>query len=182
MSEIYSPAEDSYLMSGTLKKVVPKLLIKKPELNLLEVGCGSGFNMQTAVSLGINKNNILGCDINVNAVEHCKKLGFNCIKSDLFSDIRGEFDIIVFNPPYLPLDEREPKDSRTATTGGKKGNEIIISFLKKAKNHLANGGKIFLITSSLSKDIDFIAFGYNAEVINEKKLFFEKLTVWELKI
>jgi len=100
----------------------------------------------------------------------------------LFSDIKGEFDIIVFNPPYLPLDEREPKDSRTATTAGVLGNEIIIKFLKQAGNHLANGGKIFLITSSLSKDIDFIAFGYNAEVINEKKLFFEKLTVWELKI
>ena len=180
MSEIYEPAEDSYLMSEALKRELPKLLNKNPELKFLEVGCGSGINLETAKSLGVK--NIFGTDININAVKHCKTLGFNCVKSDLFGNVNGKFDVIVFNPPYLPLDEEEPKDSRTATTGGKKGTELIIKFLKQAKEHLNKNGKILLITSSLSKDIDFIAFGYNAEVINEKKLFFEKLTVWKLKI
>src|SRR3972149_3945925 len=143
MSEIYSPAEDSYLMSETLKKVVPRLLIKKPGLALLEVGCGSGINLIAAAEVGVKK--IIGGDINVNAVKHCRKLGFNCVKSDLCESVKGKFDVIVFNPPYLPLDEREPKDSRTATTAGVLGNEIIIKFLKQAGNHLANGGKIFLI-------------------------------------
>ena len=207
MSEIYEPAEDSYLMSEALKRELPKLLNKNPELKFLEVGCGSGINLETAKSLGVK--NILGTDININAVKHCKTLGFNCVKSDLYatknsklnakannvnnikifkSDLFSsflkteKFDYMLFNPPYLPLDEEEPKDSRTATTGGKKGTELIIKFLKQAKEHLNKNGKILLITSSLSKDIDFIAFGYNAEVINEKKLFFEKLTVWKLKI
>jgi len=100
----------------------------------------------------------------------------------LFEGVKGKFDVIIFNPPYLPMDEKEPKDSRTATTGGKKGNELIIKFLKQAKNHLANGGKIFLITSSLSPEINFIEFGYKAEIINEKKLFFEQISSWELSL
>jgi len=180
MSEIYSPAEDSYLMSETLKKKLPGLLKKNPNLRLLEIGCGSGFNMQTLVSLGVNKKNIFSCDINNEAVNHCKKLGFNCVRSDLFENVRGKFDVIFFNPPYLPFDKDEPNDSRLNTTGGKRGSETILRFLKEVKNYLANGGKIILITSSLSKDINFKKFNYRAKIVGSKKLFFEKINCWEL--
>ena len=110
-------------------------------------------------------------------------MGFNCIESDLFEKIpKQNFDIIIFNPPYLPEDVREPKDSRTATTGGKKGNEIILNFLKQAKNYLSENGKIFLITSSLAEEIDFKKLEYNAKEIGCEKLFFEQLCVLELNL
>ena len=180
MPSIYEPSEDSYLISETLKIEIPELLTRKPDLRLLEIGCGSGINLETAVKTGVKKENIFGCDINPVAVNHCKSLRFNCIKSDLFSNIKGKFDVIVFNPPYLPKDDREPKDSGLATTAGKKGNEIIVRFLKRAKEHLAENGRIFLITSSLSKKIDFKKLGYKSEKINSKKLFFEELGVWRI--
>jgi len=183
MSEIYEPAEDSYLMSETLKKELQKLLSKNSNLKFLEIGVGSGINLVTAKKCGVNINNITGSDINSMAVKQCKSIGFNCITSNLFSNIKGKFDVIIFNPPYLPEDKREPTESRTETTGGKKGNEIAIKFLKQAKNNLTNNGRIFLITSSLSQDINFKALGYKAKIIAEKKLFFEKLVLWEcLKI
>ena len=74
---------------------------------------------------GVKKENIFGIDINQNAVEYCKNLGFNCIQSDLFENFKKEkkFDLIIFNPPYLPLDENEPKNSRKETTGGTIINE-----------------------------------------------------------
>src|SRR3989304_6241597 len=162
MQEIYEPAEDSYLMSDVLKKELPLLIDKNPSLLFLEVGCGSGINLETAKEAGVKAEDIFGCDINVNAVKHCCELGFNCIKSDLFSNIKGKFDVIIFNPPYLPKDKNEPKSSRTNTTGGKNGNEIIIKFLKQAKKHLDEGGDIFIITTSLSKDINFKSIGYNS--------------------
>ena len=62
----------------------------------------------------------------------------------------------------------------------KKGNEIILRFLKKAKNHLNADGKIFLITSSLSPEINFKKLGYKAKEIGCEKLFFEQLCIWEL--
>lgn len=173
---IYQPSEDSYLLSETLKEEIENKNVK-----VLEIGVGSGFQLETLFSLDIKKENIFGVDINPQAVEHCKKLGFRCVQSDLFEDIKEKgFDLIVFNPPYLPLDESEPEDSRKETTAGKEGNEIIIRFLKQAKNYLNDEGEIFLITSSLSKPINFESLGYNAKVINSKKLFFEELFVWKL--
>jgi len=179
---IYKPAEDSYLMSRVLKQQVPYLLKKNPNLKFLEIGTGSGIHLQTALNLGIKPEKIFSSDINREAVAHCASLGFNCIHSDLFEKIEGRYDIIIFNPPYLPEDAREPLSSRTATTGGEKGNEIILRFLQQAKSYLAKNGKIFLITSSLSVDIDFEALGYEAREIDCEKLFFERLCVWELEL
>jgi release factor glutamine methyltransferase len=177
---IYQPAEDSYLMSRILKEKIPELLNQNPELRFFEMGAGSGIHLQTAKTLGIKSENIFSSDIDKASVSHCSFLGFNCINSDLFENITGNYDIIIFNPPYLPEDKREPKSSKLATTGGKKGNEIIIRFLEQAKNHLAVGGKIFLITSSLAEDVSFSSMNYHAEEVGCENLFFERLCIWEL--
>ncbi len=179
---MYQLAEDSYLMSQILKEKIPDLLEKNPDLKFLEIGAGSGIHLETAYNLGIKRENIFSCDIDKNSVEHCSLLGYNCVKSDLFEKIKGEYDLIIFNPPYLPEDSREPKDSKLATTAGRKGNEIILRFLHEAKNHLKENGKIFLITSSLSKDINFEKLKYKAKEVGCEKLFFERLCVWELGI
>jgi len=177
---LYQPAEDSYLMSRILKEQLPILIRKNPDLKFLEIGAGSGIHLQTAKNLGVE--NIFSSDIDKRAVSHCKLLGFECIHSDLFENIKDKYDIIIFNPPYLPEDSREPKSSRKQTAGGKKGNEIILRFLQEAKNHLKQHGKIFLITSSLSEDVNFENLGYDAKEIGCEKLFFERLCVWELTL
>lgn len=169
--EVYAPAEDSFLLSEVLKKE-----IKNKDIKFLEIGIGSGIQLQTARDLGIKE--IFGADINPDAVKSCKSLGFNCVQSDLFKNIQGKFDLIIFNPPYLPLDKREPKSSQLATTGGKTGSEIINKFLKQAKKHLNKNGKIFLITSNLTKRINWL--DYNKKLLATKKIFFEELSVWEL--
>ena len=98
--EIYEPGEDSYLLSKILSSEIPKLIKEDAELNFLEIGAGSGINLETALKAGIKKKNILGTDINPEAVKYCKSLGFRCIKSDLFKKIKGKFSIIAFNPVY----------------------------------------------------------------------------------
>jgi release factor glutamine methyltransferase len=174
-TEIYSPREDSYLLSEVLKKEISYKNIK-----VLELGSGSGIQLETLNELGIEKENIFSCDINPEAVKHCKDLGFNCIKSNLFQDIKGKFDVIIFNPPYLPKDSSEPLDSRIATTGGNKGSEVVNEFLKQAKNYLNKDGKIFLLTSSLTENIDFL--DYKKKILGKKKIFFEELIIWELEL
>jgi release factor glutamine methyltransferase len=180
MSDIYEPAEDSYLLSDILKKQIPKLLKKNPDLKILEIGSGSGIQLQTLSQLRIKKENIFSSDINQSALSQCTKLGFNCIKSDLFENVKGKFDVIIFNPPYLPYNKKEPEHSRLSTTGGKSGSEIINRFLKQAGNHLNSDGKIFLLTSSLTKKINFK--GYKKKIIGRKKLFFEELKVYLLEL
>ncbi|MFH1889461.1 MAG: HemK2/MTQ2 family protein methyltransferase [Nanoarchaeota archaeon] len=182
MPNIYQPAEDSFLLAEVLKKKLPLLVKKNLDLKFLEIGCGSGVLLQETLKLGVKKENIFSCDINPDAVAHCIDLGFSCIQSDLFDKIPAQkYDIIVFNPPYLPEDEREPEDSKRATTGGKKGNEIILRFLEEAKKYLKKEGRIFLITSSLAEDVDFESLGYFAREVSSKKMFFEKITAWEVR-
>ncbi len=191
MNKIYSPEEDSYLLSKVLENKIPKLLSENPDLTFLEIGSGSGIQLKTALKSGIKKQNIFSSDINITAVEYCKNLGFNCIKSDLFEVFKRKikrrkpwcprkYDLIIFNPPYLPENSQEPSDSKISTTGGKKGSEIINKFLKQAKSHLNKNGKIFLLTSNLTKEIDFL--NYEKKILAKKKLFFEELFVWRLSI
>ncbi len=179
---MYTPGEDSYLMSRILKEQLPELLEKNSNLKFCEVGAGSGIDLETAFNEEVKKENISSCDVDTKSVEHCNSLGFNCIHSDLFENVGGKFDLIIFNPPYLPKDLREPQDSQRETTGGIKGDEIILRFLQQAKEHLNSGGKIFLITSSLAKDINFEELGYYSKEIGCEKLFFERLCIWELGI
>ncbi|MEK6859809.1 MAG: HemK2/MTQ2 family protein methyltransferase [Nanoarchaeota archaeon] len=180
-SEIYSPAEDSYLLAESVQGFLKKQKDKK--IKILDMGSGSGIQAQTCKQLGFN--NILAADINPEAVKYLKKQKTKAIHSNLFSRIskKQKFNLIIFNPPYLPADKY---DNKPDTTAGKKGYELIIKFLRQAKSHLDKKGVILLLFSSLSKPkiIKKQAkdLGYNLNLLNKQKLFFEELYVYELKI
>jgi len=85
--------------------------------------------------------------------------------------------LIIFNPPYLP---KSKFDEELDTTGGEKGSEIINRFLEEAKNHLASTGRILLLTSSLTKGINWQ--DYKKKLLGKKRIFFEELYVWNLSL
>jgi len=177
VKEIYLPTEDSFFLSEILEKEILKLSNEKSEVKVLEIGCGSGIQLETMKKAGVKKQNIFSCDINSAAVKHCKNFGFRSIKSNLFEKIKGKFDIITFNPPYLPENKF---DKEKDTTGGKQGSEVINKFLKQAKSHLTKNGKIILLTSSHTKKINFLK--YKKKLLGKKKLFFEELYVWQFTL
>ena len=84
------------------------------------MGCGSGIQ-----SLATSKGDVLAVDINPEAVKIVKKLGINAIQSVLFVNVKDKFDLIIFNPPYLPEEESEDEESKLITTVGKQGFEIL---------------------------------------------------------
>jgi len=181
--EIYSPAEDSYILQETLKKFLKKI---SKNSKVLDMGSGSGIQALTCKKLKFKK--ILAADINPDAIKHLKKQKLKTVQSNLFSKIKKtqKFNLVIFNPPYLPLDKREPKSSQINTTAGKKGYEIIIKFLKQAKQHLKNkNSSILLLFSSLSKPKTILKhakeLGYNFKLLNQQKLFFEELYLFEFK-
>lgn len=186
---IYEPAEDSYLLDKALEKYLNNLIGKdnnSKDIKILDMGTGFGIHALTCKKM--NFKNILAADINPEAVKHLEKQKIKSIQTNLFSKIDKEdkFNIIIFNPPYLPEDKREPEDSRLITTAGERGYELIIRFLKQAKSHLNNNGKILLLFSSLSKPKIILKkareLGYKYQLLDKQKLFFEELYVYELII
>src|SRR3989344_2269214 len=120
----YAPDEDSFLLAESVKDYIDKL--KNKNIKVLDLGTGSGFQSKNIIGLGINKRNITASDINPNAIKQAKKLGVKTIKSNLFSKINNKYDLVLFNPPYLPEDKY---DKGIDTTGGKKGDEIVVMFI-----------------------------------------------------
>ena len=168
---IYEPGEDSFLLVS--------FIIKYAKNSVLDMGCGSGILALEAMKY---TNNVLAADINSKAVEYCKNQGINAVKSNLFSNIKGRFGLILFNPPYLPKDRRENKKDAAALAGGRKGHEIIERFLKDAKKHIEEDGKILIVVSSLTGDAEklFKKHGYKFKKLAEESYFFEKLKVYML--
>jgi HemK-related putative methylase len=178
----YQPAQDSFLLSKQIEKYLQN--IKNNNIKALDMGSGSGIQAKTIIKAGIKRENILCIDQDKKAVEYLKKQNLKTIKSDLFSKIKKskKFDLIVFNPPYLPEDKY---DKEKDTTAGKKGYETIIKFLRQAKNHLKKNAAILLLFSSLSKPQIILKFaknnGYKCEKIAEEYVgMFETLFVYKI--
>lgn len=97
--------------------LVDKVLEISKEISnpkILDIGTGSGCIPLTLI---LENNNIYAdaIDISSEAIETAKKnaLFHNVLnnihffKSDLFSNVNDKYDIIVSNPPYIPLSEKE---------------------------------------------------------------------------
>lgn len=133
----------------------------------LDLFCGSG-----CVGIAVlSKTGISLCDMADSQKKCLKQAEINCqingidkkryrvIKSNVFSNIKGKYDFIVANPPYIPTKNKnkvqksvlkyEPKQ---ALFGGKDGMRFINKFLKEAKKHLNPNGKIFMEFDSIQKN------------------------------
>ena len=172
---VYEPREDSFLLQRYVKKYAKGK-------SVLDIGAGSGIQAEAALKAGASS--VMASDINPEAMKLLKKKNISAVQSDLFSGIHGKFGLIIFNPPYLPEDEKEPQDSRASTTGGKRGDEIILKFLRQAPRHLSREGIILIVVSSLTpKDrikslMKHLKLSYQA--LEPAALFFETLEVWKI--
>ncbi|OGJ22123.1 hypothetical protein A3K73_07610 [Candidatus Pacearchaeota archaeon RBG_13_36_9] len=175
---MYKPREDSYLLSSALAVYLKD---KDRRINILDMGSGSGIQAETCIKLRFK--NVKAADIDEEAIKTLRKKKFKAIKSNLFSDIKEKFDLIIFNPPYLP---EHKYDREKDTTGGKEGYETIVRFLKQAKKHLNKNGAILLLFSSFSKPSiikrEAKKLGYNIKLLAKKRIFFEKLYVCLLSV
>ena len=162
---MYKPDEDSFL----LKKYVNKLAKGK----ILEVGVGSGYQIE-------HLKNAEGVDIDKKSIEYCQKKGLKVYYSNLFSNVSGKYDTIIFNPPYLP---QEGKKEHKDLFGGKRGWEIIERFFKQVKEHLEPKGIILILFSNITNKtkVDSIIKenNFKFEQLDEKSVgLMEKLYVY----
>ncbi len=172
---VYYPREDSELMAKTIEKI--DLTGKK----LLEIGCGSGFLSILTAKKGAD---VTAVDTNPDAVEitrnnaETNNVRMDVIHSDLFKKVPDKFDIIIFNPPYLPVEEGE--DDITYA-GGKTGRDVIEKFIDKISGHLKPDGTVLLLISSLTGEKETIQLfakqRMKTEIIARAKIPWEELIV-----
>ncbi len=179
VEQVYDPAEDSFFLLEFLSKYGVK------DLRVVEVGCGCGLVSLECARLGAD---VVGIDCNPYAV---KLSFFNAVKNKeklngSFEFLRGNcldalgksklFDLVVCNPPYLPICGQMSTDDwiGIACEGGNDGLKLTKRLFVEAKEVLADNGKLLVIVSSLSPVSKCLSFakscGWCCEIASELSL------------
>ncbi len=173
---VYSPAEDTFLLIDTVQGYAGE--------QALEIGVGSGA---VIAEIAARFSSTVGVDVDPAAVKTAKnrvasrgKVDF--VRGDSAKSFRaGVFDLVVFNPPYLPSGEVEDK----VVDGGRGGVEVSEAWFREASRCLRRDGRILFLVSSLS-DVEGLllyvrGLGFETRVLKQVHFFFEELSAVEAR-
>ncbi len=137
----------------TLVEAALDLVADLPDPHIVDVGTGSGA---VAIALAFERSGaeVWGTDISEHALEWAERnvrsagVDVRLVAGDLFQAIpdgmRGGFDLVVSNPPYiaegtdLPADVRAEPDR--ALFAGSDGNDVLLRLARESAAWLRNGG------------------------------------------
>lgn len=170
--QIYSPEADSLLLLAAARAEA------KPGDRVLEVGTGSGLIAAEIARI----TRVVATDISPHAAISARDAGVDMVRTDLLTGIRGPFDLVLFNPPYLPTQPEERIDDwlEYALDGGESGRAVIEMFSRNIGDVLVPDGRILLLISSLTglSEVQemFAGLGYSSgiamqEVIEDEVLY-----------
>ena len=171
--KVYRPSEDSRLLLDSIRLETGE--------RFLEVGTGNGFVALHAARRGFTA----ATDANRDAVTVTRAnarrngLPLHVVRTDLASGLRGPFDVVAFNPPYL---EGRPADELDrAWAGGDRGSEVSLRFLRDLPRILGEGGRAYLLLSRANRSARaFAEARFAVRLVSTKRLFFEDIDVLEL--
>src|SRR2546428_4909025 len=173
-ANVYGPSDDSRLLLDALRVA--------PGERILEVGTGTGYVALHAAKAGI----VVATDVNPEGVRLARKnaaangLRVAVARGDLLRGLRGVFDVIAFNPPYLIEAVGGDWEAR-AWQGGTTGETVLLRFLAEPPARLARDGRIYLlIPSNREGAIAAAREHFEVRIAAKKPLFFEELLVLEL--
>ena len=129
---------------------------KDPAISILDLCTGSGCIAVSLKKLG-GYSQVAASDLSDKAIGLAMRNAsindaeIRLIKSDLFKDIEGSFDVIVSNPPYIPTEEIETlspevrdHDPRMALDGGEDGLDIYRRIVSECGDVLNAGGRLYM--------------------------------------
>ena len=131
---------------------------KKKRINILDIGTGSGCIL-LAILKELSQSKGIGIDISSKAVQtaklNSKRLNLTNRSKFIVSNVdqyrTGKYDLIVSNPPYIPLKDIKnlSKDiinyePRIALEGGVDGLDLIKKVIYKSNYLLKNSGLLAL--------------------------------------
>jgi release factor glutamine methyltransferase len=173
--DVYPPSEDSILL-------IESIDVSEGE-RVLEIGCGSGIVSMHCAACGAS---VTAVDINPSAVECTRKnaerngLLLSASVSDLYENVSGRFDTVIFNLPYLPVDEEGMLAK--AWSGGEGGIGPLPGLLDGLRDHLSEDGRLVIVVSTLMDEekLNGLLSGFSVRTVGELPLFFERLKVLEI--
>ncbi|MCU0851938.1 MAG: methyltransferase [Thermoplasmata archaeon] len=178
--EVYNPSDDSYLLL--------KVVEVSPGDNFLDMGSGTGIIGIHAAKAGAK---VICADHNPYAVECTRRnaarneVRLEAVRSDLFESLSGLYDVIAFNPPYLPGKQSSTSWIERSWAGGEEGSELTIRFLEDAWRHLLPGGRIYVVLSSAGGFMSVLKAAkarYSAEMLEEHRMFFESIFAYRFAV
>lgn len=144
--------------------------LKSGDIKVLDIFSGSGC-IGIAVLKRVKNSRVIFSDKNEKAIKQIKincKLNkinqkrYKIVKSNVFENIKGNFDFIFANPPYVPDYRKNPSarlrailrnrvqksvlkyEPSQALFAGKDGLFYIRKFLKQAQKYLNKNGIVFM--------------------------------------
>ncbi|HME18710.1 MAG TPA: hypothetical protein VKF15_03125 [Nitrososphaerales archaeon] len=142
----------------------------------LEIGAGNGGNL-VAVSNGFEL--VVGSDLVRPEMGDWTDANANYVLADLAACFRDKtFDVVAFNPPYLPSDGI----GDNATDAGRDG-EVPLAFLREALRVVKDTGTIVMLLSAESP-VERIGAecgrrNFRLTRMESRHLFYEELAVYE---
>ncbi len=126
-------------------------------IDILDLGTGSG-NIAISLAREVKKTKITASDISDAALEIAAKNAqlngvlqrIEFVKSDLFANISGYFDMIAANPPYVAseefglLDPEVLSEPKAALDGGPGGLTLLRKIIEDAPVYLKTGGYLLV--------------------------------------
>ena len=139
-----------------VEEVIKSIDIKE-NIEILDMCTGSGC-IGISLAKNIENTKVTLVDISKEAIEIAKKNAIQngvenkvtFIQSDMFENVKGKFDIIVSNPPYIKtniiqtLDKQVQNEPHIALDGGEDGLDFYKILINEAHKYLKKDGKIFL--------------------------------------
>ena len=116
------------------------------ELDILDIGTGSGCIPITLKKL-LPSSNLTGIDISEKALKVAEEnkiinnVSITFLQSDLFQNVKGTYDVIISNPPYIREDEEimdivKNNEPHLALYAKDNGLYFYKEILKEAHNYL----------------------------------------------
>ena len=132
--------------------------LSEPFESVLDLGTGSGCILVTllaeqpgATGLGVDLSEAACLQASANAVLHRVTSRADIRASDWFSAVRGRFDLVVSNPPYIALDEMDDlsaevrdHEPQMALTDGADGLTAYRIICAGVRDFLASSGRVLV--------------------------------------
>ncbi len=157
------PRDETEILARKAIDVINKNNLK----SALDIGTGTGilactiakYTLSKSTALDVSDNALKIAEENIKNLDLSKKV--KTLKSNLFEKVSEKYDLIVSNPPYIPLSEKATIQKEVTFdpdlalyTKDEKGLEFYEKISKNAKNYLnRNGYLLFEMGLGQSEDI-----------------------------